>query len=148
MCNDCSCSAFLQHTVFRSARTNTSLNTETRECKGMFCSPETGGNHISQQLSIVWGVSSVPEWPSSLLLPVTHCLTFILPAPTQRFLLNVKWLCCQWRPLGVGGICQASVQYPLDRSLKGWKAWKARGHQSQLSGPTDHRLIVSLKEQT
>lgn len=51
-------------------------------------------------------------------LPVTHRLTFSLPSLTQHFPLNVKWLCCWWRPVGVRSICQGSVQYPLNRNLK------------------------------
>lgn len=94
-----------------------------RDLKGHFhsFSLQQGRNLICPQLSIAWGVFGVPEWLLSPSLPEPLSLTFTVTTPTQHFPLNVKWLCCWWRP----------VQYPPDhkvnpdnpnciRSLIGW----------------------------
>lgn len=101
-------------------------------------------NHLPMVLNSLRYLQCPLVTAVSASLPVTHRLTFSLPSLTQHFLLNVKWLCCWWRPVGVRSICQGSVQYPLNRNLKPEKP-EAINPNSLDSSEPDQRLIVCFK---
>lgn len=115
-CSTLYCRAISVHTQF-----NIAMTKSKRESKPL---TSDGWNYISQTLSAETISNKTFQegsslYPSDRSLWIWLQLTFILPTLTQHFLLNVKWLSCWWRPVGIRDICQESVQhFPNHASLR------------------------------